>query len=215
MEIVDELTTPGCPQCAIKHMSAALMYMVTPGRHGFVVRSKVWMAVAKINLAEVLVGYRSHLWYAVGMLQRSEEAALAEGSSCAVARHARLLLEEKGLSGVEEALREIDLGAVFEDDEMCEAHLYEASRELPSLLVYPLMPDPKYLVEEIERVRKDFFVSEEAPAASTEGAERGGDANMAKTAKTAKKAAPAFLKKGDPKAAKAACKGGKSKKGCK
>lgn len=213
MEIVDELTTPGCPQCAVKHLSAALMYMITPGRHGFAARSMVWLAVAKINLAEVLVGYESHLWYAVGMLQRSEEAALAEGSSCATARHARLLLEEKGLAGAAEALREIDLGALFEDDEMCKAHLYEATRELPSLLVYPLTPDPEYLMKEIERVRSEFFVLEEAPAASIEDAERGGESDMA-TKKTAKKA-PAFLKKEDPKAAKAACKGGKAKKCCK
>ena len=212
MEIVDELVTPGCPQCAIKHLSAALMYMITPGRHGLAVQSKVWMAVAKINLAEVLVGYKSHLWYAVGMLQRSEETALSEGSSCATARHARLVLEAKGLEGVAEALRELNLGAVFEDDEMCEAHLYEAARELPGLLVYPLAPSPEIVLSELDRIREDFFVSEEAPAASTEDAEKGGDANMAKTAK---KAAPAFLKKGDPKAAKAACKGGKSKKGCK
>jgi len=205
MEIVDELVTPGCPQCAVKHLSAALMYMITPGRHGFVARSKVWMAVAKINLAEVLVGYRSHLWYAVGMLQRSEEAALAEGSSCAVARHARLLLEKKGLGGAAEALHEINLGAVIEDDEMCEAHLYEATRELPSLLVYPLTPDPEYLVKEIERVRKEFFIEEEAPAASTEDAERGGESDMA-TKKSAK-AAPA-------KAVKAAAKGGKAKQAC-
>lgn len=209
MEIVDELTTPGCPQCAIKHLSAALMYMITPGRHDFAARSKVWMAVAKINLAEVLVGYKSHLWYAVGMLQRAEETALAEGSSYATARHARLLLEEQGIAGVAEALRELDLGAVFEDDEMCEAHLYEATRELPSLLVYPLMPDPEYLLREIERVREEYFITEEAPAASGNSAEKGGESDMAK--KTAKKA-PAFLKKEDPKAAKAACKGGKSKK---
>lgn len=209
MEIVDELTTPGCPQCAIKHLSAALMYMITSGRHGFAARSKVWMAVAKINLAEVLVGYKSHLWYAVGMLQRAEETALAEGSSYATARRARLLLEEQGIAGVAEALRELDLGAVFEDDEMCEAHLYEATRELPSLLVYPLMPDPEYLLREIERVREEYFITEEAPAASGNSAEKGGESDMAK--KTAKKA-PAFLKKEDPKAAKAACKGGKSKK---
>ena len=210
METHDELMTPGCPQCAVKHLSAALMYMITPGRHGFAARSKVWMAVAKINLAEVLVGYESHLWYAVGMLQRSEETALAEGSSYATARHARLLLEEKGLAGAAEALREIDLGALFEDDEMCEAHLYEATRELPSLLVYPLTPEPEYLMKEIERVRSEFFVLEEAPAASTEDAERGGESEKA-TKKAAKKA-PAFLKKEDPKAKKAACKGGKCKK---
>lgn len=212
LKVVDELTTPGCPQCAIKHLSAALMYMITPGRHGFAARSKVWMAVARINLAEVLVGYESHLWYAVGMLQRSEETALAEGSSYTIARHARLLLEEKGLAGAAEALREINLGALFEDDEMCEAHLYEATRELPSLLVYPLTPEPEYLVKEIERVRSEFFVTDQEVAVDTseEVAGKGGEEAMA-TKKAAKKA-PAFLKKEDPKAKKAACKGGKCKK---
>lgn len=208
MEIVDELMTPGCPQCAVKHLSAALMYMITPGRHGFAASSKVWMAVAKINLAEMLVGYKSHLWYAVGMLQRAEETALAEGSCYATARHARLLLEKQGIAGVAEALHELDLGAVFEDDEMCEAHLYEAARELPSLLVYPLTPSPEYLLGEIERIREEFFPSDTtAPAAAT--AEGGGESEMA-TKKAAKKA-PAFLKKEDPKAKKAACKGGKCK----
>ena len=213
MEIVDELATPGCPQCAVKHMSAALMYMVAPGWRSSARRSGVWLAVAKINLAEVLVGYESHLWYAVGMLQRSEEAALAEGSSYDTARRVRLMLEERGLAGAAEALRELGTGALLTDDEMCEAHLYEATRELPSLLVYPLTPEPEYLMKEIERVRSEFFVSEEAPAASTGSAERGGESDMA-TKKTAKKA-PAFLKKEDPKAAKAACKGGKAKKCCK
>ena len=212
MEIVDELMTPGCPQCAVKHLSAALAYLLSPGRHGVFVRSKTWLAVARINLAEVLVGYKSHLWYAVGMLQRSEETALGEGSECSVARHARLLLEEKGLFGAREALHEIELGVVFEPEDMCEAHCYEAARELPSLLVYPILPMPEQLVSEIERIRKEFFTTDQEVAVDTseEVAEKGGEEAMA-TKKAAKKA-PAFLKKEDPKAKKAACKGGKCKK---
>lgn len=213
MEIVDELMTPGCPQCAIKHMSAAIALMAGPYPKGLPVpMSQVWIAVARINLAEVMVGYKSHLWYAVGMLVRAEEAECLEGAVSDVVRNARLVLEMNGLDGVHEALRMLAVGTPLTSRVMAEAHLHEAARELPGLLVYPLIPEPEHLLGEIERIRKDFFVSEEAPAASTEGVERGGDANMAKTAK---KAAPAFLKKGDPKAAKAACKGGKSKKGCK
>lgn len=212
MEIVDELMTPGCPQCAIKHLSAALALKAGPyAKDQPVPVSQVWLAVARINLVEVMAGYRSHLWYAVGMLVRSEESARIEGSGCDAAREARLILEEKGLGGVHEALRAISAGAILNAQTQAEAHLYEATRELPELLVYPLTPGPEYLIEEIERIRKEFFIEEEAPAASTEVAEKGGEAEMAKTAKKA----PAFLKKGDPKAAKAACKGGKSKKCCK
>lgn len=215
MEIVDELVTPGCPQCAIKHMSAALAYMVGPyPGNAPVPTSCVWAAVARINLVEVMAGYRSHLWYAAGMLERSEEAARYEGSACAAVREARLVLEERGLDGVETALRTLHAGQILNARTLAEAHLYEAARELPSLLVYPLITMPERLLDEIERVRKEYFITEEAPAASTEDAEKGGETDMA-TKKAAKKA-PAFLKKEDPKAAKAACKGGKCKgKKCK
>ena len=115
MEVVDELMTPGCPQCAIKHLSAAVAYMVGPYPGGApVLTSCVWAAVARINLVEVMAGYRSHLWYAVGMLVRSEEAARYEGSACAAAREARLVLEERGLDGVEHA-RAVGSGITVEN----------------------------------------------------------------------------------------------------
>lgn len=216
-EVNDDLLTPGCPQCAIKHLSAALAYMVGPYPGGQPVpTSCVWAAVARINLVEVMAGYRSHLWYAVGMLERSEEAARCEGSACATVREARLILEERGLDGVETALKVMHTGMILNARTLAEAHCYEAVRELPSLLVYPVTPTPRNLLGEIERIRKELFDFEEAPAASTEDAEKGGESIMAKAAK---KAAPAFLAKGKEakgakgaKAAKAACKGGKSKK---
>ena len=213
MEIVDELTTPGCPQCAIKHLSAAVAYMAGPYQSAEpVLMSRLWLAIAKINLVEVLAGYKSHLWYAVGVLVRSEEAARCEGSGCDVARSTRLVLEERGLDGVEEALKTLHGGTILDSREMAEAHLYEATRELPSLLVYPLIPSPEYLLDEIGRIREEYFITEEAPAASGNSAEKGGESDMAKAAKKA----PAFLKKEDPKAKQAACKGGKSKgKKCK
>jgi hypothetical protein len=210
----DELVTPGCPQCAIKHLSAALAYMVGPYPSGQPVpMSCVWAAVARINLVEVMAGYKSHLWYAVGMLERSEEAARCEGSACATVREARLMLEENGLDGVEVALRMLHTGMVLNARTLAGAHCYEAAREFPFLLVYPITPTPKFLLGEIERIRKEFFDFEEVPAASTEDAERGGESIMAKAAK---KAAPAFLAKGkeakEAKGAKAACKGGKAAK---
>jgi hypothetical protein len=65
------------------------------------------------------------------------------------------------------------------------------------------------LAGSIERIREEFFKGfEEAPAASGVEAGKGGETDMAKTAKKA----PAFQKKEDPKAKKAACKGGKAKK---
>lgn len=209
MEIVDELTTPGCPQCAIKHLSAALAYMVGPYPKGQPVPlSCTWAAVARINLVEVMAGYRSHLWYAVGMLVRSEEAARCEGSACAAVREARLTLEERGLGGVEAALKALHAGQVLNAQTLAEAHCYEAARELPSLLVYPILPTPERLVVEIERIRKEFFVMDQEVAVDTseEVAGKGGEEAMA-TKKTAKA-------KVDPKAAQAACKGGKAKKAC-
>ena len=207
MEIVDELMTPGCPQCAVKHLSAALAYLLAPGRRGISVSSKEWLAVAKINLAEVLVGYESHLWYAVGMLQRAEETALGEGSSYAVARHARLLLEEKGLAGAKEALREIELGAVFEPEEMAGAHLYEAARELPREFNYPIAPDAAVIVRMLENIREVYFDSAEGTV--PEAVNNQGEPEMATKKAPAKKATA-------KKAVQAACKGGKCKgKSCK
>lgn len=210
MEVVDELMTPGCPQCAIKHLSAALYHrakMAGDGEAGMCPCTYMThVCTAYINLIEVRAGYLSHLWYAVGALVRAEEHMAAR---FCVARDARLVLEEGGVDSLFDALKILNDGTVPSHADWAAAHFGEARRELPAYADQMSMDD---LIGSIERIRKDFFVSEEAPAASTEGAERGGDANMAKTAK---KAAPAFLKKGDPKAAKAACKGGKSKKCCK
>lgn len=212
MELVDELATPGCPQCAVKHLSAALAYLLTPGRWGLrpFGRNRMWLAVAKINLAEVLVGYESHLWYAVGMLQRSEETALGEGSAYAVARQARLMLEERGLDSAADALREIESGVVFEPSEMAGAHLYEAAREMPGELNYPVPPDESAIVRAIERIRGEYFDFDDLPSATVAVGEQGqqtGGMDMA-TAKKAK-AAPA------KKCAKCASKGGKTAKCCK
>lgn len=195
MEIVDELMTPGCPQCAVKHLSAALYHAATLGRvpHRIdTLESMVMLARAYINLGEVLIGYRSHLWFAVGLLQRSEELALTEGSDSSAARQARLTLELIGMNAVRETMRNIKIDAYLDPATMYVAHVDEAMRELPSFSWAGGFDD---IPATIDNIRKEYFDSgEEAPGASAEAEGEGGEEVMAC---------------GTKKAAKAACKGGK------
>lgn len=195
MKVVDELFTPGCPQCAVKHLSAALYHAATFGRVPYrldTIESMVMLARAYINLGEVLIGYRSHLWFAVGLLQRSEELALTEGSVSSAARQARLTLELRGMSAVRETMRSIKIDAYLDPATMCMAHIDEAMRELPSFSWAGTFDD---IPATIDSIRKEYFdSSEEAPGASAEAEEEGGEEAMAC---------------GTKKAAKAACKGGK------
>lgn len=216
MEIVDELMTPGCPQCAVKHLSAALFHVAQGNLvkfdASFAHDSCVHVGIALINLAETFAGYESHLWYAVGALVRAEEYAYTApgfgGSVAESAREARLLLEMDGLDAARDAMLHLQDSVVLTHAEWALAHYLEAVRELPDFQAEMRMDD---LAGSIERIRKEFFTSDTtAPAAAT--AEGGGESDMAKAAKKA----PAFLKKGDGKAAQAACKGGKCKgKKCK
>lgn len=208
LEIVDELMTPGCPQCAVKHLSAALYYKahlndpLAPLPEGWRVKA----AIAEINLVEVLNGYRSHLWYAVGALVVAEELSVIACAPHDGIREARLVIEELGPKGVENALYALFTRGGIRDCDRALAHYLEAVRELLGFHAEMRMDD---LIGSIERIREEFFISDTtAPAAAT--AEGGGESEMA-TKKAAKKA-PAFLKKEDPKAKQAACKGGKSKK---
>ena len=208
LEVVDELMTPGCPQCAIKHLSAALCYAAEDYAKGRRYGAsdpqpepdRVLLARAYINLGEVLIGYESHLWFAVGLLQRSEEEALCsyrEGRG-EIARSARLMLEKGGPGNVGHAMQYIRREALFEPIEMQYAHTAEARRELP-------VNDGDYhdYVGAIERIRKEYFDLPEAEAAEGETTTNQGEPEMA----TAKKAAPA-AKKGT----KCADKGGATKK---
>lgn len=214
-EIQDELLTPGCPQCAVKHLSAAL-YHVARGAVQKDVFPDSYMAcvcTAYINLVEVRVGYHSHLWYAVGALVRAEEH-FAVGLGDCVAREARLMLEQYGEGALIDALNCIEEGTAPTHADWAAAHFEEARRELPA---YADMMTMSNIVETIEAIRSDFFITDqEVSAASTEDAGKGGETDMATKKAPAKKApakkAPAFLKKADPKAAKAAAKGGCTKK---
>jgi len=204
MDIVDELMTPGCPQCAVKHLSAALYHraktlapvMLAPDEY------MVCVCTAYINLVEVRAGYLSHLWYAVGALVRAEEHMALVIGGC-VAREARLVLEERGYEAVVDALKLIDEGIAPNHADWAAAHFDEAMRELPAFAHEMRMDD---LIGSIERIREEYFITDQevAVATSTEGAGEGGEEAMA-----TKKAAKAKV---DPKAAQAACKGGKAKK---
>lgn len=211
MEVVDELMTPGCPQCAIKHLSAALSYsaeaFALSKRYGALhlspLESKVLLARAYINLGEVLIGYESHLWFAVGLLQRAEEEALclnAPRECSEKAREARLVLEKDGCAGVRRAMQILGEGVLLEPAYMEAAHFEEARRELP-------VNDGDYLdyAGAIERIRKEYFDLPPVTVSGGEQTQTGKEPDMATKKTPAKKAAC--------KGTKCACKGGKTKKG--
>ena len=210
MDIVDELMTPGCPQCAIKHLSAAIYYRAqhhrVEGAPHVAVYHRTRAAVALINLAEALTGYRSHLWFAVGALVDGEVFALiaCESHYAARMREARIELEQKGEAAIAKVMGHLFQFCQITDADWESAHYGEAQRELPAWDAWSSDYD---LV--IRKIREEYFITDEAPGASAEAAGKGGESDMA-TKKAAKKA-PAFLKKEDPKAKKAACKGGKCK----
>lgn len=207
MDIVDELMTPGCPQCAVKHLSAALYYKahlndpLAPLPEGWRVKA----AIAEINLVEVLNGYRSHLWYAVGALVVAEELSVIACAPHDGIREARLIIEELGLKGVENALYALFTRGGIRDCDRALAHYEEARRELPAYVADMRMDD---LVGTIERVREEYFNLPEVTVAEGEKTTKEKEPTMA----TAKKKAPAKAAKA-AKCAKCACKGGKTKKG--
>lgn len=207
LKVVDELFTPGCPQCAVKHLSAALAHGAKAyalyGGECFPNEEEVLLAQAYINLGEVLIGYKSHLWYAVGLLQASEETALMHANTgvAAAARDSRLHLETHGLSGVTFTAENIRLNAPLMPGELRNAHLREATRELPNFEWGRFnLHDARDVADAIEEIRSEYF---NLPPSTVPG-----DDETTKTEKepdmaTAKKAAP---KKG----AKCAAKGGKT-----
>ena len=197
MKVVDELFTPGCPQCAVKHLSAALYHrakMLDPT----VMAPDPYMTcvcTAYINLVEVKAGYLSHLWYAVGALARAEELLAPRGGGC-VAREARLMLEENGVNALLDALNCIKEGAMPSRIDWASAHFDEARRELPAFASEMRMDD---LIGSIERIREEYF---NLPPSMVPGGDE--------TTKTEKEPDMATAKKTAPKEAKCAAKGGKT-----
>ena len=216
LEIVDELMTPGCPQCAVKHLSAALYHrakvlapvMLAPDPY------MTCVCTAYINLVEVKAGYHSHLWYAVGALVRAEEhAAPGAGGYACVAREARLMLEERGLDALLDAINCIREGTATTHADWAAAHFDEAMRELPAFANEMRMDD---LIGSIERIRKEYFDLPEATVAEGETTTKEGEPEMATNKKAACKGGKCAEKGGTTtktvKAAKACAKGGKCKK---
>ena len=221
MKVVDELFTPGCPQCAVKHLSAAL-YHVARGavqKDVFPDPYMTCVCTAYINLVEVKAGYRSHLWYAVGALVRAEEHMAPRNGECVV-REARLMLEQYGEHAVMDALNLLHEGTAPDHADWAAAHFDEARRELPGCADNMSMGD---LIESIEKIREEFFPKPKddskpkndlagAAVAPEEGnTNQEGEPTMA-TAKKACKGTKCAAKGG--KTAKACDKGGKSAKAC-
>ena len=75
---MDELDTAGCPNCAVKHLCAALeCYLDTPHRFRELPYSdvEVYLARAMVNLVEAHTGYASHKWFAIGLMEHAEEVS--------------------------------------------------------------------------------------------------------------------------------------------
>lgn len=199
MKVVDELFTPGCPQCAVKHLSAALYHRAQLAGGGEDLYPDPYMVdvcVAYINLVEVRAGYRSHFWYAVGALVRAEERmALGSGGRC-VAREARLMLEQYGEEALADALRHICVETIPTHADWAAAHYAEAMRELPAMQAGMRMDD---LIGSIERIREEYF---NLPPSTVPGGDE--------TTQTEKEPDMATAKKTAPKGTKCAAKGGKT-----
>lgn len=195
MEVVDELMTPGCPNCALKHLSAAVsLYVdfptamllprdnVLPG-DSCVKEALVCAARAYVNFMEAIEGYESHFEFAVGLLVRAEEFAIL-GDDISLAHGLResrvkLMVDKKNPCALEH-IRYVSLPA------MALAHILEARRELPaerdhipcdhSMTVSSLQSSIKWIKEQ-------YF---DVPAEGDEE-EKGGEEDMKKVAKKAEK----------------------------
>lgn len=247
MKIVDELETPGCPQCAIKHLAAALSYSADRNlMHftGYIPAAeqetsscvKVLIARAYINLGEALIGYKSHVWFAAGLLQRAEELAqqeVTERDWGNLARRARLELTREGPSdvGIGVAMRWVQ-GIAMRPVTMLRAHQQEAMRELPGFS-WPVACE-KVFVENIpaliKKIHEEYFARPSfedqvavggidirefrfpgATVATDEGNKnQEGESDMATTKKAPAKGTKCAAKGGKTAAAKACDKGGKA-----
>ena len=200
MEIVDELMTPGCPNCARKHLSAAVERVVD----GLNVQDRrnadvlTILARAYINFIEAAEGYLSHRDYAVGLLVAAEERLVRRGDTeyAKTIRAIRTDLMENPT-----ALEALYLECV---DRLALAHIHEAFRELPELSYeFDRNCFGSCSQETVDKlVAMIRWIDERYFSNTPEKPEKGGEETMACGKKTVK----------------AACKGGKcggKKGGCK
>lgn len=204
MELTDELMTPGCPNCAIKHLSAciAIDAMSRSPRSGqedapcVPTQAGVLLSRAYINFVECAEGYTSHFDFAIGLLTLAEEAIIASGVEelapfVMVIREIRI----RAMVTRDPVTAATELSEFVHPSHEAQAHFEEAMRELPG---YEWTANSAH-AEIINNVYNEYF-------ANLGVQEKGGEEDMA-TKKVVKAAKPV---------AKAACKGGKcAKKACK
>ena len=134
MEIVDELMTPGCPNCFVKHMSAAVARMVACRipvvRIDGACADEIALARALVNLVEAYTGYESHFDYAVGLMEIAEECAVCNDlvGTVEASRAIRVKLVKDGFPGIPEAVRES--GSACRRRPLPRPYVLEALREL-------------------------------------------------------------------------------------
>lgn len=219
MEIVDELTTPGCPNCALKHLSAALALLVDtksnmaailpeiliPGPATFAVLE----ARALVNFMEAIEGYESHWDFGVGLLARAETAAIVDGFPT-LPRLIRDTRCDAMLAQTREDRVKVvrDLAASVSPTAEAHAHIEEAIRELPVMKniyheIRAVCDLVALVVKLIKWVREEYFSDFE----TKENEEKGEEPMAMKKAAAKKAPAKAAVKKAPAKAAgKKSCK---------
>lgn len=147
MDLVDELATPGCPQCFKKHMSAALSSLIQEPGLVWDDPQDVLLHRAMINIVEVREGYRSHLPYVIGILNSLEQAVVLGGPSVKFTaqdiRRLRLAITERPDSfsldqdftrhtpNPDFLFKVLTDPMGYDPDNYAVAHIKEAFRELP------------------------------------------------------------------------------------
>ena len=161
MDTVDELMTPGCPNCAVKHLSAALAYFVDEGNvkyeTGDLGDAPVLVGRAVVNLVESMNGYPSHFDFAIGLIERAEERFTfmwsANSQIVGRLRSIRLALTDGTMPagrGAEE------LHSIAHPCWMMLAHVEEARRELRDVPL-PVALTAEWFRDTIAEVKKEYF----------------------------------------------------------
>lgn len=162
MDTVDELMTPGCPNCAVKHLSAALAYFVDAGNDkyetGDLGDASVLVGRAVVNLIESMNGYPSHFDFAVGLIERAEEKftfTYTQTASSPVGRlrRIRLALTDGTMSA---SFGAAELYSFARSYGMMLAHVAEALRELRSIPL-PAALTAEWFRDTIAEVKKEYF----------------------------------------------------------
>lgn len=165
MDTVDELMTPGCPNCAVKHLSAALAYFVDAGNEkyetGDLGDASVLVGRAVVNLIESMNGYPSHFDFAIGLIERAEETFTftftytqpVSSSIVGRLRKIRLALTDGTMSA---SLGAAELYSFARPYGMMLAHVAEALRELRSIPL-PSTLTAEWFRDTIAEVKKEYF----------------------------------------------------------